>query len=193
MRPKQPASDDGMKRATVSGIVGSIEVCWSTAGIASIRFLHEAIEPDGGAATPLLEKLKAYLFGERVDFKDEPLRLTDCTPFQRKVLEACRQIQYGETTSYAGLARLVGQPGAARAVGGVMRRNPVPIIIPCHRVLSSGGGLGGFSAPGGVSLKERLLAMEQSHAISRREKKLDRQTLGTLPTPQSNRSKQHHG
>jgi methylated-DNA-[protein]-cysteine S-methyltransferase len=77
------------------------------------------------------------------------------------VLEACRGIPYGRTTTYAELAAKAGNPRAARAAGSAMSHNPIPIIIPCHRVLHTGGGLGGFSAPGGLSLKERLLAMER--------------------------------
>ena len=74
----------------------------------------------------------------------------------------CRKIPYGKTLSYGQLAAKAGRPGAARAVGNHMAGNRTPIIVPCHRVLPSGGGLGGFSAAGGVALKRRLLEMELS-------------------------------
>jgi methylated-DNA-[protein]-cysteine S-methyltransferase len=82
------------------------------------------------------------------------------TAFQTKVLDETRKIAFGETATYGELADRVGSPRAARAVGTVMASNRVPIIIPCHRVIASGGKLGGFSAPQGVDLKSRMLAFE---------------------------------
>ena len=82
------------------------------------------------------------------------------SPFARRVLEACRRIPYGQTRSYAQLAAAAGSPGAARAVGRVMASNRVPLVIPCHRVVGSAGKLGGFSAPGGLETKRRLLDLE---------------------------------
>lgn len=86
--------------------------------------------------------------------------LAGLPPFRRKVLEACRRIPYGSTASYGDLARAVGRPGAARAVGGAMAANPFPLLIPCHRVLRSDGSIGGFSSPAGVRLKTRMLELE---------------------------------
>jgi methylated-DNA-[protein]-cysteine S-methyltransferase len=88
------------------------------------------------------------------------LDLTGVSPFHAQVYDAARAIAWGQTASYGELARRVGAPGAARAVGQAMGRNPVPIIIPCHRVLASGHKLGGFSAFGGAGTKQRLLALE---------------------------------
>jgi methylated-DNA-[protein]-cysteine S-methyltransferase len=82
------------------------------------------------------------------------------TDFQRKVLDACRAIPPGETLSYAELAVIAGAPGAARAVGNVMRTNRIPLVIPCHRVVGSGGSLGGYSAPDGLAMKRKLLERE---------------------------------
>lgn len=82
------------------------------------------------------------------------------TDFQRRVLDACRAIPPGEILSYAQLATIAGAPGAARAVGNVMRTNKLPLVVPCHRVVGSGGALGGYSAPDGLALKRRLLARE---------------------------------
>jgi len=78
------------------------------------------------------------------------------------VLAVTKRLKYGETTTYGQLARDVGHPGAARAVGTVMSTNKFPIIIPCHRVLAAGGKLGGYTSPAGTDLKQRLLDMEQS-------------------------------
>lgn len=83
------------------------------------------------------------------------------TPFVRAVSVAAQRIPPGETRTYGELAREVGRPGAARAVGQAMARNPWPILIPCHRVVGAGGAIGGFSAGGGVRTKERLLALER--------------------------------
>jgi methylated-DNA-[protein]-cysteine S-methyltransferase len=110
----------------------------------------------------LRERLQAYAEGERVDFEDFELALPDRTPFRDKVLAATRRLGYGVTTTYGDLARRVGHPGAARAVGTVMSTNRFPILIPCHRVLAAGGQLGGYTSPSGTDLKQRLLDMEQA-------------------------------
>ena len=110
----------------------------------------------------LRERLQAYAEGEPVDFKDFQLELPERTPFRDKVLAATRRLGYGATTTYGDLARRVGHPGAARAVGTVMSTNRFPILIPCHRVLAAGGKLGGYTSPSGPDLKQRLLDMEQA-------------------------------
>lgn len=114
--------------------------------------------------SPLLKKrLMAYAEGDTVEFDDFELELPERTAFRDRVLSATRQIGYGSTTTYGELARRVGHPGAARAVGTVMSTNRFPILIPCHRVLAAGGRLGGYTAPAGTDLKQRLLDMEQHH------------------------------
>jgi methylated-DNA-[protein]-cysteine S-methyltransferase len=116
-----------------------------------------------GLFQDLQEHIAAYFEGENVDFSsDPPLDLDYATDFGRKVLRACRAIPLGKTTTYSDLAGQIGRPGAARAVGGVMAANPIPLIIPCHRVLRTDGHLGGFSAPGGIATKQRMLAHERS-------------------------------
>ncbi len=109
---------------------------------------------------PAVAALDAYFQGEPVNFDALPVDLSDQPPFRRKVQEQCRRVGYGQTTTYADLARGVGTPAAARAVGSAMSHNPVPLVIPCHRVLRSDGGLGGFSAPNGVRFKQQLLELE---------------------------------
>lgn len=105
----------------------------------------------------LTERFKNYFSGLRVDFPDK-LDFCGATPFQREVWRATRLIPYGETRSYQWVAEQIGKPGAARAVGQALGKNPLPIIMPCHRVLASGGGLGGYS--GGLEMKKLLLALE---------------------------------
>ena len=97
--------------------------------------------------------------GENVTFPDQ-LDLTSASDFQKKVWQAARLIPYGETRSYLWVATQAGNPMASRAAGGALGRNPLPIIIPCHRVIAGNGGVGGFT--GGIEMKMRLLALESS-------------------------------
>ncbi len=103
-------------------------------------------------------RLARFYDGEAVDFDDIPLDDSVGTEFRRKVWDVVRRIPRGQTLSYGEVARLVGKPCAARAVGQAMSRNPWPPIVPCHRVVGSGGKLVGFG--GGLELKKRLLEME---------------------------------
>ena len=107
----------------------------------------------------LADDLRRYFAGEVVEF-DVELGPCQASAFTRAVWEACRQIPYGQTCSYQRLAERAGHPRAARAVGSAMRRNPYPIVVPCHRVLNSDGSLGGYSGTGGVGFKRQLLEME---------------------------------
>ncbi len=110
----------------------------------------------------LAERVQAYTSGAADDFRDVPLDLAHLSEFQRKVVKECRRIPAGKMLSYAQLAKKAGYPGAARAVGNTMARNRFPIVVPCHRVVASGGAIGGFSAPSGISLKQKLLLLEGS-------------------------------
>ena len=104
-------------------------------------------------------QLREYFAGERREF-DLPVRLSG-TEFQVSVLQALQQIPYGETVSYGEIARRIGRPRAVRAVGAANGRNPVPIVVPCHRVIGSTGDLTGFG--GGLDTKEALLRLEAEH------------------------------
>ena len=104
-------------------------------------------------------QLKEYFAGERHEF-DLPLRL-DGTEFQILVLEELQRIPYGETTSYGDIASRIGRPKAVRAVGAANGRNPIPIVVPCHRVIGSSGSLTGFG--GGLDAKRALLQLEAEH------------------------------
>ena len=154
--------------------LGWIGLVWTGQGVAWLTFGHsiaaEAVQrcDDVAALNRTTERvpiewersLREFAAGKLVDLRLVPVDLRGKTNFQRRVLQACRRIPYGRTSTYVQLARRVRSPLAARAVGQVMARNPVPLIIPCHRVLGSGGRLGGFSAPSGLAMKKRLLDME---------------------------------
>jgi len=114
----------------------------------------------------LVERLQAYAEGADVDFDDVVVALDSMSHFRRRVLAACRAIPRGETRTYGELAFAAGVPRAARAVGTTMASNRVAIIVPCHRVVRSGGQLGGYSAPTGSTLKARLLELEKSGVSS---------------------------
>ncbi len=110
----------------------------------------------GGVVRAEIEK---YAAGGVPDFNS--FSLSPCnTSFQNSVRSVCRRIGYGNTATYGEIARNAGSPGAARAVGACMKNNPIPIIVPCHRVIGSGNRLVGFSVGSGTSLKEELLRME---------------------------------
>lgn len=118
-------------------------------------------ESDTRFFAELGEKVKAYFEGSYVDFADTRVVLDSLSEFSKKVLTACRKIQYGRTISYGRLAKLAHRPGAGRAVGNVLAKNPVPLIVPCHRVIRKDGKVGGFSAAGGIRLKQKMLELER--------------------------------
>ena len=111
----------------------------------------------------LRRRLEQYTLGAKVEFNDVKLALPRLSEFQERVIQATRRIRYGKTLSYGELAEKAGYPRAARGVGTVMSSNRFPIVIPCHRVVAAGGKTGGYSAPQGISLKLRLLALEKDH------------------------------
>ena len=124
------------------------------------------VEREGDWNPKLRRSLENYARGIQVNFDDVTIELQAGGPFIRRVLNVARRIRYGETVSYGELARRAGNPNAARAVGAAMASNTVPIIVPCHRVIASGGSLGGFSARQGINLKRRMLELESATALS---------------------------
>lgn len=109
----------------------------------------------------LQEQIAAYFEGNPVSFNgDIPLALDGFTSFGTSVLKVCMGVGYGQRATYGQLARKAGKPNASRAVGSILAQNPLPLIIPCHRIIRSDGKLGGFSTPGGVALKKKMLELE---------------------------------
>ena len=146
-------------------LLGRLAVSATPEGISLVRLGRQA--PGGsGAARRLIERareeLHDYLRGRRAYFS-VPVDLGDAPEFQAKVLRAAGQIPFGEARPYAWVAKRIGHPGAVRAVGTALGKNPVPLIVPCHRVLKSDGGVGGYIF--GTRLKGRLLEIERATPV----------------------------
>jgi methylated-DNA-[protein]-cysteine S-methyltransferase len=125
----------------------------------------------GAVESPLTQTVRqavdaivALLRGERQDLSEIELDMARIQPFERSVYEVARAIPPGEVITYGDIAKKLGDPMAAQAVGVALGKNPFPIVVPCHRVVGAGAKLGGFSAPGGVKTKRRMLAIERSPA-----------------------------
>jgi methylated-DNA-[protein]-cysteine S-methyltransferase len=173
MRTKPPRHENYCLFDTALGPCG---VAWSGRGLTRLQLpewdrsaTEQRLRAPPGSPSPgdpppaiarAIAAVQRYLTGARVDFSSVALDLTDAGPFHRRVYEAARAVGWGHTASYGELARRAGSPRAARAVGQALSRNPIAIIIPCHRILASGNRVGGFSAFGGPCAKERLLSLE---------------------------------
>jgi methylated-DNA-[protein]-cysteine S-methyltransferase len=159
---------------TAGGFCG---IAWNSAGITRFQLPTKSAEAaeslllrrlrgaKPGAPTPQVVEAvtaaKRYFAGEPTDFSSFTLDLADQDAFFKQIYAAARQVGWGHTTTYGTLAKELGAgPEAARDVGQAMAKNPVPLIIPCHRVLAAGGKVGGFSAPGGSAAKIRMLKLE---------------------------------
>jgi methylated-DNA-[protein]-cysteine S-methyltransferase len=156
---------------------GFCSIAWSDAGIARFQLPAKSAEAaermmqrrtpgaELGAPPPRVGKaipaVKRYFEGNETDFTPIELDLDGQDEFFKRVYAAARRIKWGQTTTYGALAKaLGGGPETAREVGQAMASNPIPLIIPCHRVLAAGGKVGGFSAPGGAAAKIRMLGLE---------------------------------
>jgi methylated-DNA-[protein]-cysteine S-methyltransferase len=137
----------------------------------------------------LASRLQSFAAGHDERFNDVQLDLTHLSAFQSRVVRACRRIPRGKVRSYGELAAVAGSPGAARAVGSVMAKNRFPIIVPCHRVVASGGALGGFTARDGVNMKRRMLELEGAIRTLLHKSPLQLQRLGNLHANGAGRSR----
>ncbi len=148
-----------------SRLLDKISIQTTPQGVSLIR--AERLEKPATAAARRLaeqarEELSEYFEGKRAFFS-VPVDLSEAPDFQRKVLAAARRIPFGEVRPYAWVAQHIGHPRAVRAVGTALGRNPVPFIVPCHRVLQTGGGLGGYLF--GTDVKSRLLSLERTTPV----------------------------
>ena len=156
---------------------GHCAIAWNAAGVVRFqlpgqdaettrRLLLRRLPPAERAEPPpaiaaAVSTIDRYFSGEEVDFTGVPVDISGQPLFFKAIYDAVRQVRWGETITYGALARQLGAgPEAARDVGQAMAKNPVALIIPCHRVLAAGGKIGGFSAPGGASSKLKMLALE---------------------------------
>jgi len=133
----------------------SIQVQMENGSIQSAHLSLDSAFTTNAALPSLIDWLLAYAKGNSPLFPFEDANLT---PFQMAVLEAMQKIPFGQTLSYGELAKQIGSPFASRAIGGVCKRNPFPLFIPCHRVIAGDGSIGGFSS--GIEIKRRLLEFE---------------------------------
>lgn len=145
--------------------LGVGQVVATTAGICQIDLppldgSSAAVGVSSAATRQAAGQLERYFNGEPIRF-DLPCDLSGLTLFQQQVLRLTALIPYGQVVTYGYLAQQVGLPGAARAVGGAMAANPVPIVIPCHRVVAASGKLTGYSGTGGIVMKRYLLGLER--------------------------------
>jgi methylated-DNA-[protein]-cysteine S-methyltransferase len=167
-----------LHRYFIFGIAdGYCGIAWDDAGITGFQLPAKSAESaermilrrtpaaEPGAPTATVSEAVAavtrYFEGKETDFSQLELNLDGQDEFFKRVYASARRVKWGHTTTYGALAReLGGGPEMARDVGQAMARNPIPLMIPCHRVLAAGGKIGGFSAPGGAATKMRMLALE---------------------------------
>jgi len=170
-------NDDAQHFLIFDTAAGDCGIAWTATGVTCLLLPTRTAEgterllrrraPDARPGSPtetvaaVVAAAQRYFQGETIDFSAVMLDLDDQDDLFRRIYAAARQIGWGRTTTYGTLAKMLGAgPEVAREVGQAMARNPVPLIIPCHRVLAAGGKLGGFSAPGGAETKRRMLELE---------------------------------
>ncbi len=154
--------------------LGPMAVGWTDIGISRVLLpgdaasqMHERLGAAGGIEAPagqpeLVSRIVAYAEGARDDFADVVLDLDGVPTANRRIYEHIRSLGWGETTTYGAIARWLGDVALSRAVGAAMGANPIPLIVPCHRVLAADGRTGGFSSPRGVRAKMEMLAHEKA-------------------------------
>ena len=161
-----------MQYAVIETALGAMGLGWTERGVARLALpgakLADRLSRWGRRAEPsgplllLIDRVVRYAEGEPVEFSDFELDLAVAPDFHRAAYNDIRRLRWGETTTYGDIARRMGDVQYSRAVGQAMGANPIPLIIPCHRVLGADGKTGGFSAPGGVAAKMRMLALERA-------------------------------
>lgn len=163
-----------MPHATFATPFGTCAIAWNDQGVT--RFLlPDPDRPNGGHTemdpppwvAEIIARVRRHLAGELQDFSDVRFDFGRMAEFNRAVLTATQAIKPGRTATYGEIAESLGEsPAAARAVGAALGANPWPLLIPCHRIVAASGSMSGFSAPGGVSTKVRLLALEGAQLLA---------------------------
>lgn len=163
-----------METVTFDTALGLFGLGWTERGLARVllpdttqKATIERLQRDGArSGTPtrmvmsIMDRIEDYAEGRMVDFSSVPLDLAGIPDFHRRAYEKLLLVPWGRTMTYGELARELGDVSLSRAVGQAMGANPMPLVIPCHRVLASNGKAGGFSAPGGTATKSKMLALE---------------------------------
>ncbi len=155
-----------MPSHTFNTALGSCTIRWEGAEVTGFRLLGSDEESGATTAVPawiegLIARVQRHLGGEPQDYADVPFAFSRVSSFQRELYAAALKVKAGQTLSYGGLAKAMGQPpAAARAVGTALGQNPWPLLVPCHRFVGADGTMTGFSAPGGIKTKLKLLALE---------------------------------
>lgn len=152
------------RRLYFQTVLGPFSLTWGIQGLRQLSMLDAAPKVQAFSEVPdwvrdAVDRICRHLKGEKVDLGSIPLDLEGLPPFRRKVYEVLRGLRPGQLLTYGEVALLAGSPGAARAVGQAVARNPLPILVPCHRVVAADGP-GGFSLFGSLETKERLLRLE---------------------------------
>jgi len=174
----RPIDGNAVGQIVFETALGFMGLAWSEKGVTRVflaeksreaierRLLRQfGVKPLASTDMPpwiadLIGRIKAYAAGEDVDFSAVPVDLAGVDDFRLAIYTAARKLGFGQTTTYGELAKRAGHGGLPRETGAALGANPVPLIIPCHRILAAGGKIGGFSAPGGSASKERMLALE---------------------------------
>ncbi len=171
---QRPASTGHVVFETALGFLG---IAWNETGLTRLclpqasreavarRLLRLEGMAGEGAAQPqwvadLVRAVRAYAEGREIDFSQVPVDLAGVDDFHLAIYAAARALGHGQTTTYGELAKRAGHAGLARETGAALGANPVPLVIPCHRIMAAGGKIGGFSAPGGSASKARMLELE---------------------------------
>ena len=161
-----------MPRTTFQTSLGRCAIAWGDAGLARFELPEAASRPDDVASPPpeiaaIIARVGKHLAGEPQDFAALRFDFAQTPEFQQQVYAATLAVKSGRTASYGEIAAAIGQPPAAsRAVGSALGANPWPLLIPCHRIVAADGKMTGFSGPGGIKTKLRLLALEGSELFA---------------------------
>ncbi|MEW6213967.1 MAG: methylated-DNA--[protein]-cysteine S-methyltransferase [Nitrospirota bacterium] len=165
MKQKRSSSSDSFYD-TVESPVGTLYLIFTGKTLRGIAFKKPNAILRKGEAPPLIKKeLKEYFEDGREEFTHK-IDFIKGTEFDKKVWLALKEVPYGETRTYKWLAEKVGNPNACRAVGQALSRNPIPILLPCHRIIESNGSIGGYSP--GIDIKRRLLEIEYYNKLARK-------------------------